>query len=41
MSRTFSDFWYRVAPLKPRLRGHVEIHRHLYRGQLWYVLAGP
>jgi putative peptide zinc metalloprotease protein len=38
MSRTFSDFWYRVAPLKPRLRSHVEIHRHLYRGQLWYVL---
>jgi putative peptide zinc metalloprotease protein len=38
MSRTFNDFWYRVAPLKPRLRSHVEIHRHLYRGQLWYVL---
>jgi putative peptide zinc metalloprotease protein len=24
--------------LKPRLRSHVEIHRHHYRGDLWYVL---
>jgi putative peptide zinc metalloprotease protein len=38
MSRPFSDSWYRVALLKPRLRSHVEIHRHHYRGQLWYVL---
>ena len=38
MSRPFSDSWYRVAPLKPRLRSHVEIHRHHYRDQLWYVL---
>jgi len=34
----FSPSWYRVSPLKPRLRGHVRIHRHLYRGELWYVL---
>jgi putative peptide zinc metalloprotease protein len=34
----FSPFWYRVAQLKPRLRSHAEIHRHTYRGQLWYVL---
>ena len=38
MSKPLSDSWYRVAPLKPRLRSHVEIHRHLYRGELWYVL---
>lgn len=38
MPRTSSDFWYRVAPLKPHLRGHVQIHRHFYRGRLWYVL---
>nr|WP_320190175.1 peptidase M50 [uncultured Desulfobacter sp.] len=34
----FSTSWYRVAELKPRLRGHVQIHRHQYRGELWYVL---
>jgi putative peptide zinc metalloprotease protein len=34
----FSPSWYRVAALKPRLRSHVEIHRHSYRGELWYVL---
>lgn len=34
----FSSSWYRVAGLKPRLRSHVEIHRHHYRGELWYVL---
>lgn len=37
-SSWFSPSWYRVAGLKPRLRGHVEIHRHHYRGELWYVL---
>ena len=34
----FSSSWYRVANVRPRLRSHAVIHRHLYRGQLWYVL---
>ena len=34
----FSPFWYRVATLAPRLRSHVQLHRHQYRGQTWYVL---
>ncbi len=34
----YSPSWYRVASLRPRLRRHAEIHRHEYRGQLWYVL---
>ncbi len=34
----YSPSWYRVADLKPRLRSHVEIHRHKYRGELWYIL---
>ncbi len=34
----FSATWYRVAALTPRLRSHAQIHRHEYRGQLWYVL---
>lgn len=36
----FSSSWYRAASLKPRLRSHARIHRHHYRGQLWYVLLG-
>jgi putative peptide zinc metalloprotease protein len=37
-SSLYSPSWYRVAGLKPRLRSHVEIHRHHYRGELWHVL---
>jgi len=33
----FSSNWYRVAQLKPQLRRHAAIHRHVYRGQVWYV----
>jgi putative peptide zinc metalloprotease protein len=34
----FSPSWYRVANLKPRLRKHAELHRHEYRGEVWFVL---
>jgi len=34
----FSSSWYRVAGVRPRLRSHAQIHRHLYRGRVWYVL---
>jgi putative peptide zinc metalloprotease protein len=34
----FSSAWYRVAALRPRLRRHAQMHRHHYRGQLWYIL---
>jgi putative peptide zinc metalloprotease protein len=34
----FSEAWYRVASLRPRLRAQVEIHRHRYRGETSYVL---
>jgi putative peptide zinc metalloprotease protein len=34
----YSPSWYRVADVRPRLRSHVRIHRHHYRGELWYVL---
>jgi putative peptide zinc metalloprotease protein len=33
-----SGNWYRVAALKPRLRGHTKIHRHVYRDHIWYVV---
>ena len=38
MPTLFSQFWYRIAPLRPCVRSHLEIHRHYYRGRLWYVL---
>lgn len=33
-----SASWYRVAGFRPRLRAHARLHRHVYRGTLWYVL---
>ncbi len=33
-----SPHWYRVAKLKPSLHSHVKIHRHDYRGLIWYIL---
>jgi putative peptide zinc metalloprotease protein len=35
---TLSQHWYRIAPLKPGLREHVELHRHFYRGERTYML---
>lgn len=34
----FSSSWYRVKDLTPRLRPHTQVHRHIYRGEPWYVL---
>jgi putative peptide zinc metalloprotease protein len=34
----FSTHWYRVAKLKPVLNDAVEITRHVYRQQPWYLL---
>ena len=36
-----SNLWYRVAPLKPKLRSQARLHRHRYRGQVWYILQDP
>ncbi|HEY6815523.1 MAG TPA: peptidase M50 [Croceibacterium sp.] len=33
-----STSWFNVAHLKPRLRSHVRVRRHRYRGAVWYVL---
>jgi len=38
-SQLFSPFWYRVAELRPTLRRHTEIHKHVYRGEPCYVLT--
>ena len=34
----FSPHWYRVADLRPKLHSHAEIHRHDYRGLIWYII---
>lgn len=34
----YSPHWYRVANLKPKLHSHIEIHRHDYRGLIWYII---
>ena len=41
MSNTFSEHWYRVAKLHPRLRSHVQMDRHCYRDEIWHVLKDP
>src|SRR5262249_38640428 len=33
-----SNWWYRVAMRRPKLRSHARMHRHLYRGEVWYLL---
>ena len=34
----FSQSWYRVADLQVRLRRHADVHRHIYRDQVWFIL---
>jgi putative peptide zinc metalloprotease protein len=34
----FSQSWHAVAELKPRLLPGARVHRHVYRGQVWYVV---
>jgi len=38
---TFSESWYRVQALKPRLRSGAQISRQFYRGDRWYVVRDP
>lgn len=39
MARTlFSSSWHSVADLKPRLVPQAQIERHVYRGQVWFVV---
>jgi putative peptide zinc metalloprotease protein len=36
-----SNWWYRVAARKPKLRSHARLYRHRYRGEIWYLLQDP
>src|SRR5687767_4206459 len=38
---TFSESWYRVVNLKPKLRAGAQISRQHYRGERWYVVRDP
>ena len=38
---TFSESWYRVAELTPRLLGAVNVQRQHFRGVKWYILQAP
>jgi putative peptide zinc metalloprotease protein len=33
-----SSHWYRVAGMAPRLRDHLRVHVHHYRGEVWRVV---
>ena len=35
----FSNQWYRIANLCPRIRANVGTHRHYYRGVAWYIVG--
>ncbi len=37
-SSLYSPSWYRIAPLKPRLKPHVRLHRQRFRGQTWHIV---
>jgi putative peptide zinc metalloprotease protein len=34
----FSPSWHSVAEMRPRLIPQAAIHRHVYRGQVWFVV---
>ena len=38
---TFSESWYRVVQLRPRLRPTAQISRQFFRGERWYVVRDP
>jgi putative peptide zinc metalloprotease protein len=41
MEALYSPSWYRVATLRARLSTQVSFHRHVYRGEVWWVVQNP
>lgn len=41
LQKTFHESWYRVAPLRVKLRPQVKVHRQRFRGETWFVLEDP
>lgn len=40
-TKTFSESWYRIAGQRISLRPQVQVRRHFFRGERWYVLRDP
>lgn len=38
---TFSEHWYRIEGLRPRLIAAVRAHKQYFRGREWHVLSSP
>ncbi len=38
---TFSESWYRISGMRPRLRSTVQVFRQHFRGRMWHVLQDP
>lgn len=38
---TFSEHWYRVCDLRPRLISAVRLHKQFFRGREWYIIRSP
>ena len=38
MAHAFDQAWYRVAPLRPRLRLHAHVRRQTARGAVWHIV---
>jgi putative peptide zinc metalloprotease protein len=38
---TFSESWYRVAEMRPKLRSTVQVFRQHFRGRMWHVVQDP
>jgi len=36
-----SPLWYRLAPLRPRLKAQARVRRQRFRGEVWYVVQDP
>ena len=41
MESLYSPSWYHVADLCPRVSRQVRFHRHVYRGEVWFVIQNP
>jgi putative peptide zinc metalloprotease protein len=41
VTKTFSELWYRVADFTPSLSAHLQVRRHTYRNETWFIVGDP
>jgi putative peptide zinc metalloprotease protein len=41
MDSLYSPSWHHVAELRPRVSAQARFRRHVYRGEIWYVIQNP